>query len=196
MTVPHGSAVSTSPLINPDKDRRLYKRVALSLVGRVLDEDGSDHEMTTIDISCSGAMIRSDFRPAAGAQVVCYFNELGRVTATVIRATPTGFAAHFRIVQHKREKLADRLTWLLNKDRLDLTDDRSGARASGGGPALLTLDDGCEIKCRVLDISLTGASFEAERATPMVGDMVFAGNVHGEVVRVTGKVFAIRYLRQ
>jgi hypothetical protein len=56
-------------------------------------------------------------------------NELGRVAATVIRATPTDFAAHFRIVQHKREKLADRLTWLLNKDRLDLTDDRNGSRA-------------------------------------------------------------------
>ena len=178
MTVPHSSAVSNSPLVNPDKDRRLYKRVALCLAGRVLDDDGTDH------------------RPAAGAQVICYFNELGRVAATVIRATPTGFAAHFRIVQHKREKLADRLTWLLNKDRLDLADDRSGARSTGGGPALLTLDDGREIKCRVLDISLTGASFEAERATPMVGDTVFAGNVRGEVVRVTGKTFAIRYLRQ
>ena len=196
MTGPHSSAVSNSPLVNPDKDRRLYKRVALSLAGRVLDDDGVDHEMTTIDISCSGAMIRSDHRPEAGAQLICYFNDLGRVAATVIRATPTGFAAHFRIVQHKREKLADRLTWLLNKDRLELTDDRSVQRASGGGPALLTLDDGREIKCRVLDISLTGASFEAEDGTPMVGDTVLAGNVRGEVVRVTGKTFAIRYLRR
>ncbi|MFT5775612.1 PilZ domain-containing protein [Hyphomonas sp.] len=196
MTGPRSSTVSTSPLVNPDKDRRLHKRVALSIAGRVLDDDGIDHEMTRIDISCSGAIIRSDYRPEAGAQVICYFNELGRVAATVIRATPTDFAAHFRIVQHKREKLADRLTWLLNKDRLDLTDDRTGQRAAAGGPALLTLDDGREIKCRVLDISLTGASFEAERATPMVGDTVFAGNVRGEVVRVTGKTFAIRYLRK
>ncbi|WP_373004620.1 PilZ domain-containing protein [Hyphomonas sp.] len=72
----------------------------------------------------------------------------------------------------------------------------TGPGPSGGGPALLTLDNGREIKCRVLDISLTGASFEAERATPMVGDTVFAGNVRGEVVSVTGKIFAIRYLRQ
>ena len=196
MSVPHYSAVSNSPLVNPDKDRRLYKRVALSLAGRVLDDNGADHEMTTIDISCSGAMIRSDHRPAAGAQVICYFNDLGRVAATVIRPTQTGFAVQFRIVRHKREKLADRLTWLLNKDRLDLVDERTVPRASGGGPALLTLADGREIRCRVLDISLTGASFEAERAAPMVGDTVFAGNVRGEVVRVTGRVFAIRYLRQ
>ncbi len=196
MTVPRSSAVCDSPLVNPDKDRRLYKRVALNLAGRVLDDNGADHEITTIDISCSGAMIRSGHHPAAGAQVICYFNDLGRVAATVIRATPTGFAVQFRIVQHKREKLADRLTWLLNKDRLDLADDRSGPRTTGGGPALLTLGDGREIKCRVLDISLTGASFEAERAVPMVGDEVFAGNVRGEVVRVTGKVFAIRYLRR
>jgi hypothetical protein len=73
MTGPRSSAVSNSPLVNPDKDRRLSKRVALSLAGRVLDDDGVDHEMTRIDISCSGAIIRSDYRPEAGAQVICYF---------------------------------------------------------------------------------------------------------------------------
>ncbi|MEQ9434779.1 PilZ domain-containing protein [Hyphomonas sp.] len=196
MTGLRSSALSDSPLINPNKDRRLHKRVPLHLDGQVLDTDQADHPMSTIDISCSGAMILSDFRPESGAQVVCYFNELGRVAATVIRATPTGFAVQFRIVDHKRDKLADRLTWLLNKDQLDLVEDRAASRKPESGPALLILEDGREIKCRVLDISLTGASFEAEDATPMVGDTVFAGNVRGQVVRVGGKSFAIRYVRQ
>jgi hypothetical protein len=196
MNGPRPSALSDSPLINPNKDRRLYKRVPLNLAGRILDESSEDHEITTIDISCSGAMIRSDHRPHAGAQIICYFNDLGRVAATVIRATPTGFAVQFKTVEHKRDKLADRLTWLLNKDRLDLVDERNVSRTAAGGPALLTLDDGREIKCRVLDISLTGASFEAEDIAPMIGDTVFAGNVRGEVVRVSRKSFAIRYVRQ
>tara|TARA_R110001599_G_scaffold132920_5_gene310122 strand:- start:750 stop:1340 length:591 start_codon:yes stop_codon:yes gene_type:complete len=196
MTSLRNSALSDSPLINPNKDRRLHKRVPLQLDGQVLDDGQTDHAITTINISCSGAMIQSEFRPRAGAQVVCYFNDLGRVAATVIRATPTGFAVQFRIVSHKRDKLADRLTWLLNKDQLDLDEDRAASRKPQSGPALLTLEDGREIKCRVLDISLTGASFEAEDATPMVGDTVFAGNVRGQVVRVGGKSFAIRYVRQ
>lgn len=195
MPVPHAPVVSTSTLINPNKDRRLHKRIALSLVGRLLDETSADHDVRTVDISCSGAMIRSAHRPQPGAQVICYFNDLGRVAATVIRSGPQGFAVHFKAAQHKRDKLADRLTWLLNKDKLCLADERSAARVATSGPALLTLADGSEIPCRVLDISLTGASFEAEDGTPMVGDVVLAGNVRGEVVRVEQKRFAIRYLR-
>ena len=195
MPVSHATTVSTSMLINPNKDRRLHKRIALNLVGRLLDETSADHDVRTVDISCSGAMIRSAHRPLPGAQVICYFNDLGRVAATVIRTGPQGFAVQFKAAQHKRDKLADRLTWLLNKDKLCLADERAATRVATSGPALLTLSDGSEIPCRVLDISLTGASFEAEDGTPMVGDMVLAGNVRGEVVRVEQKRFAIRYLR-
>ncbi|MEH6489939.1 PilZ domain-containing protein [Hyphomonas oceanitis] len=195
MTVPNARMVSTSTLINPNKDRRLHKRIALSLVGRLLDETSADHDMRTVDISCSGAMIRSAHKPQPGAQIVCYFNDLGRVAATVIRPVPQGFAVHFNAAQHKRDKLADRLTWLFNKDRLSLVEDRAAVRVATSGPAVLTLSDGSEIRCRVLDISLTGASFEAEDETPLVGDIVIAGNVRGEVVRVEQKRFAIRYKR-
>ncbi|MBU1287317.1 MAG: PilZ domain-containing protein [Alphaproteobacteria bacterium] len=195
MTVPHVSAVSSHTLINPNKDRRLHKRITLRLFGRVLDETSADHDVQTVDISCSGAMIRSAHRPLPGAQVICYFNDLGRVAATVIRSGPQGFAVHFQTLEHKRDKLADRLTWLLNKDRLSLVDERVATRVATSGPAVLTLGDGSEIGCRVLDISLTGASFEAEKDVPMVGDIVIIGNVRGEVVRVEQKVFAIRYKR-
>lgn len=195
MPVPHAPMVSTSTLINPNKDRRLHKRIPLSLVGRLLDETSADHDMRTVDISCSGAMIRSAHEPQPGAEVICYFNDLGRVAATVIRPGPEGFAVHFKAAQHKRDKLADRLTWLFNKDRLSLVEDRAAVRVSSSGPALLTLEDGSEIRCRVLDISLTGASFEAEDDAPMVGDTVVAGNVCGKVVRVEQKRFAIRYKR-
>lgn len=195
MTGLRSSAPSSNLLINARRDRRLHKRVPLRLDGQILDTEQADHAFTTINISCSGAMFLSGFRPRAGAQVVCYFNDLGRVAATVIRATPTGFAVQFKIAAHKRDKLADRLTWLLNKDQLHLVDDRATGRKPQTGPALLSLDDGRQIKCRVLDISLTGASFEAEGAPPMLGDTVFAGNVRGQVVRVSGKGFAIRYVR-
>jgi hypothetical protein len=46
----------------------------------------------------------------------------------------------------------------------------------------------------MLDISLTGASFETETRPPMIGEIVVAGNIRGEVVRASGNSFAIRYL--
>ena len=75
MPVSHATTVSTSMLINPNKDRRLHKRIALNLVGRLLDETSADHDVRTVDISCSGAMIRSAHKPLPGAQVICYFND-------------------------------------------------------------------------------------------------------------------------
>ncbi|KCZ93897.1 hypothetical protein HJO_00940 [Hyphomonas johnsonii MHS-2] len=178
-----------------NKDRRLFKRVPLQLAGRFLDATSDDHDFVTINISCSGALIASDMRPPAGAPVVCYFDDLGRVAANVIRPMPTGFAVQFRTAEHKRDKLADRLTWLLNKDQLGLDEERAAPRSSATGPAILILKDGRELKCRVLDISLSGASFEAEGIAPMIGDIVIAGNVRGEVIRVALTSFAIRYIR-
>ena len=43
----------------------------------------------------------------SGEQIVCYFDELGRVVAEVIRMTPGGFAVRFQTSHLKRDKLAD-----------------------------------------------------------------------------------------
>jgi hypothetical protein len=108
---------------------------------------------------------------------------------------PGGFAVRFQTSTLKRDKLADRLTWLLNKDTLGLAEDRAAARFSATGQAVVILSDGTQLQCRLTDISLTGAAFEALGAPPFVGDRVRTGNLPAEVVRVAGKKFAVRYLR-
>ena len=176
------------------RDRRGFKRVELKLAGRFLIGDSEDHTLSTADISCDGAFIVSSERPGLDEQVVCYFDEVGRVVANVVRISPEGFAVRFHTSPHKRDKLADRLTWLINRDKLGLEEERGEARYQASGEAIVNLSGDRHLKCSVTDISLTGAAFETSGKAPFVGERVSVGNLVGEVVRVTGNKFAVRYI--
>jgi len=182
------------PLGLRNKDRRQNRRVELEIKGRFLDEESEDNALITTNISCGGALIESEHRPQPMSRIVCYFDNLGRVSASVTRQTETGFAIRFHTTQHKRDKLADKLIWLMNRDPFNLKDERRAPRYAAGGPALVRRADGRDIQCRVIDISLTGASFRTDAPRPAIGEIVKAGNVMGEVVRCEESLFAIRYL--
>ncbi|MEL6474789.1 MAG: PilZ domain-containing protein [Pseudomonadota bacterium] len=177
------------------KNRRRFKRVDLEINGRFLSEDGDDCTLSTVNVSCAGALVRAETLPAIGADIVCYFDDLGRVQSKVVRHGPSVFAVAFEVSRHKRDKLADRLTWLFNADTLGLSDDRAAPRYVTDGPAMVVRADGRTLQCRVIDISMTGASFEAEGPAPYVGEVVQAGNLSGEVIRRERSKFAIRFQR-
>lgn len=176
------------------RERRRHRRLDIVLVGRFLSEAGTEHACRTINLSCSGALMTSAEPPAVGSKIVCYFSTIGRFPCEVVRRTAEGFAVVFTMSAIKRDKLADRLTWILNKDKLGLEDERQEARYSAGGPAILRLDDGRALECLVTDISLSGAGFETKGAPPMVGEMVTVGNLRGEVVRRSDRSFGIRFV--
>ncbi len=176
-------------------DRRRHQRVALRLGGRFMFED-SDHSLLTFDISCGGASLESKMQPPVKQSVICYFDDIGRVRGHVVRHLDDGFAIRFDASAHKRDKLADRLVWLINHKHLDLADERSAPRKAAGGPALVTRSDGSKLQCRVIDISLSGAAFEYEGPIPMVGEIIRAGSIKGEVVRSVTNEFAIRFLHK
>jgi len=195
MSLPDPMRTTSAPGARPRRDRRSFKRVELRLTGRFLTGQSEDHALVTSNVSCDGALIQSPTPPESGQQIVCYFDELGRVVAQVVRRTSDGFAVHFNTSTLKRDKLADRLTWLLNKDTLGLEEDRGATRYAATGQAIVILPDGSQLQCRLTDISLTGAAFEALGTPPYIGDRVHTGNLLAEVVRVAGKKFAVRYLR-
>ncbi len=195
MTLPQPLHTAPTPGASLRRDRRSYKRVELRLTGRYLLGESDDRELLTSNVSCDGALILSQSPPDSGEQIVCYFDDLGRVVADVVRMAPGGFAVRFQTSTLKRDKLADRLTWLVNKDTLGLAEDRAATRFSATGQAVVILSNGTQLQCRLTDISLTGAAFEALGAPPFVGDRVQTGNLPAEVVRVAGKKFAVRYLR-
>jgi len=178
----------------PRRDRRSFKRVELKLTGRFLTGESEDHALRTVDMSCDGAFIVSKELPGIDQQVICYFDEVGRVVANVVRHSADGFAVRFHTSPHKRDKLADRLTWLLNRDTLGLDEERGSDRYQASGEAIVTLSGGRMLQCSVTDISLTGAAFEADGKAPFIGEKITVGNLYGEVVRVSGNKFAVRYL--
>ena len=176
------------------KDRRANVRVDLSLNGRFLGNGVDDHSVLTRNISCGGAELIANMCPEVNSEVICYLDDLGRVEAEVVRPTKQGFAVRFKVSPRKRDKIADRLTWLANYKQLGLDDEREAPRYAGGGPALVKRADGRVLQCRTIDISLAGAAFEADGPAPPVGEIVHVGNLTGEVVRTMRNGFAIRYL--
>lgn len=194
MTRPLTRSDTPEPAGRTGRDRRNFKRVELKLTGRFLIGDNEDHALSTTDMSCDGAFIVSMEQPGLDQQVICYFDDVGRVVANVVRVSDDGFAVRFHTSPHKRDKLADRLTWLLNRDALGLDEDRRTERYRASGEAILTLSGGRMLQCTVTDISLTGAAFEAAGKPPFVGEQVAVGNLIGEVVRVSGDKFAVRYI--
>jgi len=183
------------PYVRSKPDRRRHHRVDLSLEGRFM-HDGVDHSLRTINLSCGGAYVESRALPEIGAAIVCYFDDLGRVMGNVVRHIGEGFALSFVTTPHKRDKLADRLVWLVNHKEYELDDERSSPRKVAGGPALITRANGSKMQCRVIDISLTGAAFEFDGPVPLVGEYVRVGSLRGEVVRAITGEFAIRFLHQ
>lgn len=189
------NAFPARPYQRSKPDRRRHQRVKLNLNGRFL-YDGMDHSLRTLDISCGGASLEAVITPSPGDNIVCYFDDLGRVTGTVVRQVGNGFAVVFEATPHKRDKLADRLVWLVNHKAYDLQDERNAPRRAASGPALVIRANGSRLQCRVIDISLTGAAFEVSGPLPIIGEQVRVGSLIGEVVRAQSNEFAIRFLHR
>lgn len=170
------------------------RRLRLALKGRYSDSSSHEHALKTVAMSCRSAEIRTDVAPREGDQLVCYIADVGRLEGEVVRSVPGAFLIRFDLSERKRDKLADQLTWLVNRDVLGLREERASPRVQTRGLAEVKLESGGVLNCRVVDISLTGAGFEAERMPPPIGTRVSVGNLRGEVVRSQGRNFGIRFL--
>jgi hypothetical protein len=83
----------------------------------------------------------------------------------------------------KKEKIAAQLTWLANKHELDMPEDRRHERVAPRNPlTVLQLLDGRQYRCRVVDVSLSGAAIEVD-VKPALDVQVLLGNMRGRVVR-------------
>lgn len=175
------------------KDNRRHRRVKIKLHGRFLNHESEEHSLVTDNISVGGARLISAAIPPLNSQIVCYFEHLGRVVGEVVRLTDDGFAIKFRVSQIKRDRLADKLIWLVNKERLGLVEERGAQRFAADGPALIICQNGRKLQCRVVDISLTGAGFVTDGPLPMIGETVKVGSIEAEVMRVSKDGFGVRF---
>jgi hypothetical protein len=175
-------------------DRRRHKRISITLLGRFMRESKEDFPCKLIDISAGGAAVTSQVTVPLGERVVAYFDHIGGIEGVVVREFEGGFAFKMSATKHKREKLAAQLTWLANRSELTDADGRRHERiAPQNKESVLQLAEGIVVTCRVLDVSISGASI-ATPARPELGAEVLLGKLRARVVRYHTQGFGVQFI--
>ncbi|HMQ57781.1 MAG TPA: PilZ domain-containing protein [Rhizobiaceae bacterium] len=177
----------------PSHDRRTFQRVKVKLHGRFMLPNRTEHVCQVVDMSPGSVALRATARGMVGERVVAYIDHIGRIEGKVTRTTPDGFAMTVNATARKRDKLAAQLTWLANKHELDLPEDRRHERVVPRNPiSVMTLDDGRQYQCRIIDLSLSGAAVETS-VRPALGTPVTLGAMRGTVVRHFDEGIAVEF---
>ncbi|RMF03511.1 MAG: PilZ domain-containing protein [Alphaproteobacteria bacterium] len=175
-------------------DRRRHQRVAIPLEGRFMRADKQEYPCRVINMSPGGIALHAEVSGLPGERIVLYLEHMGRFEGELVRTFPGGFAVRLIGTAYKREKIANQLTWLINKDRLNLAEDREHERQVPFRQQMkLVLADGTEQQCRILDVSLGGASV-AISPLPEIGTAVTLGLIRGTVVRHHDQGIGVRFL--
>lgn len=175
-------------------ERRRHKRFSLALLGRFMRADKEEFPCTLRDISVGGIAIASTAGVAVGERIVAYFDELGGLEGSVARLFDGGFAVRLSVSQHKREKLAAQIMWLVNRHELGGAAERRHERvAISERSSTLRLADGAATPCRIIDVSLSGASLGTD-ARPPVGEEITLGRLRARVMRHHDQGIGVQFL--
>ncbi|MCK9915940.1 PilZ domain-containing protein [Microbacteriaceae bacterium K1510] len=179
------------------EERRRHQRVKVNLLGRYMLADRREFPCQVVDMSPGGMAIIAPVPGTPGERVIAYVDHLGRLEGKIARIFDNGFAMSIAATSRKRDKLAAQLTWLANRQILNLPEDRRHGRFSPRNPlARLILPNGNNVGCRVIDLSQSGAAVAiAPDLRPAVGSMVTIGKTQGRVVRHIEDGFAIEFTR-
>lgn len=174
-------------------DRRRHNRVRVNLLGRFMLPDYQEYPCQVVDMSPGGAALVSPIVADVGLRVIAYIDHIGRIEGQVARHIDGGFAMTIATSAHKRDKIASKLTYLANKDLLNLPEDRRHERQVVENPySKLQMDDGREYPCSVLDISLSGAAIRTV-VRPAIGTLVQLGDIRARVVRHIDEGIALEF---
>ena len=175
------------------EERRRYQRVRVHLLGRYMLPDRREFPCQIINMSPGGLALLAPGIGNVGDRVIAYLDHIGRVEGKITRIIDNGFAMTIAATARKRDKLAAQLTWLANRD-LNLPEDRRRDRIVPRNPiAILTLEDGSKMTCRIIDMSLSGAAIAAETRPPL-GSLIMLGRVQARVVRNLEEGFGIEFV--
>jgi hypothetical protein len=187
-----GKLTSNRPLPKIVPDRRRYRRVAVSFHGRFMGEDKQDHPCMVIDMSAGGMALKTPVLCQPAERVVAYLENFGRLEGVVARVFEGGFGVEFHASTQKRERIANLLTWYINRDLG--TDERRHERTPPRIAAQkLILPNGSVHDCRVVDVSLSGALI-ATQVKPPVQSVVVLGRLRGHVVRHHDQGVALQFV--
>ena len=178
------------------EERRRFQRVKIHLLGRYMLPDRREFPFQIVNMSPGGLAMLAPGIGNVGDRVVAYLDHIGRVEGKITRIIDNGFAMSVGATPRKRDKLAAQLTWLANRDILNLPEDRRHDRIMPRNPiAILTREDGTKMTCRIIDMSLSGAAIAAEDRPPLQSQ-VSLGKVQARVVRNLEDGFALEFVHE
>jgi hypothetical protein len=177
----------TSPqFIAPSRTRAVsskFQRVKVSVLGRYMLADRREFPCQILEMSPGDAVVIAPVAGEAGEKVIAYVDLVGRIEGTVLSPMEGGFLMDISASPRKRDKMAAQLTWLANKDVLNLPEDRRHERVVPDiRHSTVVLDDGRRYNCKIIDISLSGAAVELD-VRPAMGTPVTLGRMRARVVR-------------
>ncbi len=167
-----------------------------SLTSR-LDIRGNRREFAcrTSRVSPFQMMIAVPVIGAVGERVVSYFGEFGKLDGWVTDTVKGGFLIDLAVSKAKRDKLANKLSWL-EKQQKDPTvrDARGQSRVVPQNPhSTLVFAGGDTLGCFVIDMSVSGAAVSAD-VQPEIGTPLAVGGAVGRVVRHFREGFAVKFV--
>jgi c-di-GMP-binding flagellar brake protein YcgR len=181
---------------NQPVERRRFQRVKIHLLGRYMLPDRREFPCQVINMSPGGLAMLAPGIGNVGDRVIVYLDHIGRVEGKITRIIDSGFAMSVSATPRKRDKLASQLTWLANRDILNLPEDRRHERIVPRNPiATLTLEDGTRLTCRIIDLSMSGAAVSAEKRPPLQSKVAL-GKVLARVVRNLDEGFALEFIHE
>lgn len=174
-------------------DRRQFQRVKVNLLGRFMLEDRREYPCQTLNMSPGSASFVAPVIGRVGERVVVYVDHIGRIEGEIVRTFEFGFAITINAPARKRDKLAAKLTWLANRHELNLPEDRRHDRIVPENPiATITLPDERTLRCRIIDLSLSGAALASDTKPP-IGSPLSIGGLRATVVRHFDEGFAVEF---
>ncbi|HEV3247783.1 MAG TPA: PilZ domain-containing protein [Beijerinckiaceae bacterium] len=165
------------------QERRRFRRVKLSVLGRYMLEDRREYPCQTIDISPGGVGLVAPVQGPIGSRVIVYLEQIGRIEGVVVRELENGFAMTIVAPPRKQDKLTAQLTWLVNRQAFGLPEDRRHERLElANTNSVIAFKDGRRLPAIIVDCSISGAALDCGEMVPL-GTQVTVGHREARVVR-------------
>lgn len=169
-------------------------RYALS--ERRAGEDGkvSVYACRLCSISTRLAVVVGPVIGREGEAVTAHFDEFGILRGRISRKLPSGFVMDLQLNDADRNKLGGKIIWQKKRVHEQVPDKREHKRILPRDPrTLLTLGDGTQMPCFVIDISQSGIAVSAD-IWPSLGTPMAVGKLVGRVVRYLDVGFALQFI--
>lgn len=130
-----------------------------------------------------------------GETVTAHFDEFGILRGKITRQLPSGFVMDLMLTDTERNKLGGKIAWQKKKVHGQIPDKREHKRILPRDPrTVLTLADGAQLPCFVIDISRSGIAVSAD-IWPGLGTPMAVGKLVGRVVRYLDVGFALQFIQ-